>query len=142
MKLVREAYTDIGTFGQLTMPSGLVLYTCELPWRENQRSISCIPEGCYMMRKRESAVVQRTSGGEFMEGWEVRNVPDRTFIMVHVGNTIADAEGCILVGAGRGFVNGKWAVTNSRDAFRKFMAELDGQPEWMIEISSVKAGRL
>jgi hypothetical protein len=37
-------------------------------------------------------------------------------ILIHHGNTIKDIEGCILVGLGRGEVDGLPAVTSSRRA--------------------------
>ena len=134
MKLTRYGYTPMGAFGEIELPNGTKLYTVELPWRGNSRSVSCIPSGAYTLRKRLSGVVRRSSGGKYAQGWEVTNVPGRTYVMFHVANTIDDLEGCIGVGLDLGFVAGKWAVTNSGAAFDEFMSALRGQDEWLLEI--------
>lgn len=131
--LERFAHTAQGTFGTLRVGK-LALYTVERPWRHNQASLSCIPEGLYPLRKRVSPVVQRSSGGEFSEGWEVCDVTDRTFIMLHPGNTQLDVEGCIAPGMALGFVNNHWAVVNSRVAFKKLMTALAAEPEWRLHV--------
>ena len=134
MRLTRYGYTPMGTFGEIELPNGARLQTVELPWRGNEQSVSCIPSGTYALRKRLSGVVKRSSGGKYSQGWEVTSVPGRTYIMVHVANTIDDLEGCIGVGAALGFVAGKWAVTSSAVAFDEFMDALRGQNEWLLEI--------
>lgn len=134
MILWRDGYTEMGTFGRLILPSGRELYTVERPWLGNRQSVSCIPEGPYTISKRFSNVVKRTSGGKYSQGWEVNSVPGRSFIMIHPANTMDDLEGCIAVGDSLGYVNGKWAVLNSRRAFDVLMDELRTQDEWLLEI--------
>jgi hypothetical protein len=62
----------------------------ELPWRNNQVRISCIPVGTY------EAIVHNSP--KF--GWSLwlQNVPGRTAILVHRGNYTRDILGCILIG--------------------------------------------
>jgi hypothetical protein len=134
MILLERAYTDMGTFGVWTMPSGFQCYTVERPWAGNKPFKSCIPEGVYTMKKRPSPVVERTSRGRYSEGWEVTNVPERSYIMVHPGNTAADLEGCVAPGEALGYIEGKWAVTNSQAVFRRLMTELSTRSEWTIDI--------
>ena len=135
IKLSR-AYLPMGraTFGSIRVGGGE--FAClERPWLGNQRKQSCIPEGVYRLRKRVSAVVTRSTGGEYSVGWEVTDVPGRDWIMIHPGNYTIDTDGCIL--PGRGF---SWhgqhgpMVTHSRDAFRDLMAVLDEREEWDIDI--------
>lgn len=134
LKLERLGYFDEeGTFGELA-GGDFSCKTVELPWRDNRVARSCIPEGTYRMRKRPSGVVSRTSGGRFEEGWEITHVPDRTWIMVHVGNTINDLDGCVAVGKAWGYVERHWAVTASRDTFAAFMQTLAEEDEHTIEI--------
>lgn len=140
--LERFAYSPMGTFGRLTLPHDFECFTVELPWQDNRAGESCIPEGRYPLRLRTSPVVQRSSGGEFSVGWEVAEVPGRTFVMVHPGNTTADLQGCIAPGEGLGWIEGRWAVTKSRDTFRALMAALAASPTWNIEIRSIRAGKL
>lgn len=134
--LRRFAYSPHGTFGILTIGEWSC-YTIERPWIRNVQRVSCIPEGTYPLRKRRSPVVERSTGGAFLEGWEVCDVPDRTFIMLHPGNTMTDLEGCIAPGRELGFIAGKWAVTDSRTTFAQMMTELGALPgtEHQIKIS-------
>ena len=66
--------------------------TLELPWRNNQRNISCIPTGEYDVTPRHSA--------RFGNHLHVLDVPNRSFILFHVGNWPRNTEGCILPGLG------------------------------------------
>lgn len=80
--------------------------TLEEPWNENRRRISCIPSGIYKCRKRVSQ--------KFGHHWHVLNVPERTLILIHQGNSLKDTEGCILVGSSLITMDGKPAIGNSR----------------------------
>ena len=64
----------------------------ELPWRENQRSISCIPEGEYVVVK-----MQPTEKRPFVYFW-IKNVPGRSGILMHRGNFTRQIKGCQLPG--------------------------------------------
>ena len=68
--------------------------TLELPYRDNQRSISCIPVGEYKVRLRYS----RESATRNYLHLLVEDVKDRSYILFHRGNTAKDSRGCILVG--------------------------------------------
>lgn len=130
---------DSATLGKLSIDdwSCLVL---ENPWRANERGVSCIPEGVYRMRLRESPVVTRTSAGEYTRGWEVCDVPSRTHIMIHPGNWPKDTDGCLLVGREYGWhaVNGPM-VTHSRITFADLMTRLAERDEWDIDIRATRA---
>lgn len=70
-----------------------ILFQCcilELPWKDNERKISCIPEGIY-------PVVERRTD-KFKRHYHIHNVPDRSFILQHPGNFTAQIEGCQLPG--------------------------------------------
>lgn len=140
-------YTPIATLGELRVhpvsDHGQTLFECktvERPWLDNEPFVSCIPSGAYTMRMRRSPVVERTSGGEFTHGWEVTDVPGRTYIMVHPGNWSRNVEGCIAVGTGFDPAMKQAMVTHSRDAFRDFMAALDGEDECLLLISQSTLG--
>lgn len=131
-----------GTFGVFTLPSGRELYTVERPWLQNKPFESCIPEGVYRLKKRRSNVVKTTSGGEYLDGWEVTGVPGRSLIMLHVANWPRNVEGCIGVGLAYGILSGSLAVLsgslavlNSLNAFRILMDELDGDTEHDLHIT-------
>lgn len=134
LTLTRFCYSPMGTFGRLALPGGGELFTVERPWAGNAVRESCVPEGCYPLRMRASAVVNDSTEGEFLRGWEVCNVPGRTYIMFHPGNTQHDLLGCIAPGEALGYVAGQWAVTPSRPAFRQLMHDLSGRDEWELRI--------
>lgn len=66
--------------------------TLELPWKDNQRSVSCIPEGNYQVELYNSP---SQGPGTF----HVKDVPARSYILIHPGNYTKDSEGCILLGS-------------------------------------------
>lgn len=128
---VKRTYHERGTHGVLTFPDGFQFYTLERPWLDNERRISCIPEGVYDLEMRYSPIVQRTSGGEYANGYEVTGVEGRDLIMIHVGNYVRDTAGCLLVGSVKSFKDGDPVVWSSRQAFRKMMKKMSGQ-DWQI----------
>lgn len=122
-----------GTFGILKADS-FECVTVERPWLQNKRSISCIPAGEYVLRKRKSGVVSRTSRGKFLEGWEVVDVPDRTYIMLHIANKVSNVIGCIGVGRSFGVIGQSWAVMSSAIAFEELMDALSGEEEHTLMV--------
>lgn len=126
--LVREHTGDEGTFGRI-YAQGNHWYTAELPWRNNERDISCIPEGIYTATPYASA--------RFGLCYQVGEVPDRSAILVHVGNWAgdvskdyrSDVEGCILIGMARNIISGQYAVSSSREAIGDFhhVMEISGR---------------
>ena len=72
--------------------------TLELPWLGNRKKVSCIPAGMYSVKIRYSS--------KYGYHLHVQDVPDRTLILIHVGNYATQTEGCILVGASYNDVNG------------------------------------
>ncbi|MGV3528067.1 MAG: DUF5675 family protein [Flavisolibacter sp.] len=99
LELVRRYYAE-GTNGDLYMDGVLQCFTIELPWLNNQRRISCIPEGRYRLEKRYSP--------KFKLHIEVLDVKGRSGILIHPANdALKELKGCIapvsqLTGAGRG----------------------------------------
>lgn len=135
IELIRE-YRAEGTFGQLTLEDGAVFATVERPWINNTPKISCIPEGVYRLALRDSNVVHRTSRGQYLRGWEITNIPNRTLCMFHVANLPREVEGCIGVGKKHGFLYGEFAVLQSLAGFDRLMQHLAIRSEWYLEIKS------
>ena len=92
--LIRDMFTDESTIGQLFINGERFCDTLELPYLDNQRSISCIPEGQYKVRMR----LPRESATRDYLHLLVQDVKDRSYILFHIGNTAKDTRGCILVG--------------------------------------------
>ena len=130
--LKRIALTDKGTFGVLIDENNIPFcLTLERPWLNNQHDVSCIPAGTYNCVK----------GFHQIHGfvYQVMNVPNRDEILIHVGNTIDDTEGCILVGEAYGYnlKNGNPGVASSTPAFNLFMQKLSGQTQFSLRIMEV-----
>ena len=64
--------------------------TLELPWKNNKKRVSCIPEGVYDVVLHHSP--------KFGKCFWVKNVPERSEILIHPGNYHKQILGCILVG--------------------------------------------
>lgn len=112
-KLIRIEETQEGTIGALTMDGKHIAMTLELADRENRAEVSCIPAGRY--------VCQRVHSPTFGRTFEVKNVPDRTHILFHKGNTDADTHGCVLLGEKTGKLRDDRAVLNSGKTFQDFL---------------------
>lgn len=95
-RLYRDKVTPLGDglLGYIVDADGItVAYTYELPYKANKPFVSCIPSGIYTCRLKYSASKGRC--------FEVCDVDGRSDILIHIGNTHADTEGCILVGQAR-----------------------------------------
>ena len=129
--LIRVASLDSGTFGVLKVNGVPFAVTAELPWRNNEKNVSCIPVGIYTCRR----VNTPKHGGTF----EVQAVPNRSAILFHVGNIpVKDSEGCILVGEQFEQLQGKDAVLASRKGFREFIEKTPNVDEFMLSIIEIK----
>lgn len=99
MYLILTRISDDGlqTVGKLELfdQSGNLLLafdTLELPYKYNQRRVSCINQGVYIIRRHYSI----RHGNCFA----LLNVQGRDNILIHTGNFNKDTKGCILIGHG------------------------------------------
>jgi hypothetical protein len=92
--LVERTYQEKATPSKISVWDGSeVIFTffgLELPWKDNTRKISCIPEGSY------KTVGRRTP--KFGDHFHITDVPNRTWILIHQGNYTRQIQGCLLVG--------------------------------------------
>ena len=109
--LTRTYFPD-GTNGILQCEGKIICKTIELPWKKNERGVSCIPEGKYFIRKRYSP--------KFKWHLEVVSVQNRSYILFHpANNALTELNGCIapvtkLSGPGLGLLSRK-AFTALKD---------------------------
>lgn len=129
--LVRQQSTDQGTKGTITLRNGnyeIEMKTLELPWKNNQSQYSCIPKGTY-----KCSIVNSPKFGRV---YNVKDVPNRTAILIHRGNTAGDKNkgyksdvlGCILLGLTHSNNGTQTIVANSRPAVAAFQNFFDNQP--------------
>lgn len=124
----------------------MVCFTLEETWKDNGPD-SCIPAGTY---KAKIDIHYGNPGKkDDYPVWELQNVPGRTQIQIHIGNTAEDTEGCILLGTrykkeSMPSKKNKWnilsAVLNSRLAYDKFMDLTEEYDEIEINIRDLING--
>ena len=87
LELSRTYFPD-GTNGKLECEGKLICLTIELPWKNNETKVSCIPEGKYFIKKRYSK--------KFQWHLEVLDVKNRSLILFHsANNALQELNGCI-----------------------------------------------
>jgi len=142
MKVVRlliERYSHgekqtIGSLYGLSEVSHVVFNcdTLELPWKENQTNVSCIPTGTYKVKKRYSK--------KFKNHLHITEVTGRTHILIHSGNYFTDILGCVLVGK-LGYINDDDVidVSSSKKTLKSLMnnLEFDSNNEIELEIVNI-----
>ena len=93
VRIARNHCDDRPTTGKL-YAGDLEFETLELPWKDNQPNVSCIPNGLYELvmdlSKRFGKIMPHALG-----------VPGRTGIRIHGGEIEANTEGCPMVGLTR-----------------------------------------
>ena len=83
-----RTYHPDGTNGLLAYAGKPVCQTIELPWRNNRRSVSCIPEGRYRLLRR----MHYKHGDQLA----LSHVPGREAILIHPANfALRELQGCI-----------------------------------------------
>ena len=135
--VVRNEYTNNEVLGDIVFLSGLTLKSIENPWVDNKQRQSCIPTGEYKCGKRFSGIVQRTTARrakKYRQGWEIKDVPTRTYIMFHIANRASDLLGCVAPGLNEGVIGNERAVLSSGDAFDIFMDEMENFDEWTVHV--------
>lgn len=125
--LTRAKSTNHGTFGIFKMEDGTTFSSLELPWKDNQNGVSCIPVGVYNCKWINSP--------KHGECYQVMDVQGRQMIEIHSANFAGDASqgfisqllGCIALGTSIGVLNGQLAVLNSKGAIAQFESKQMGQ---------------
>jgi hypothetical protein len=86
--VLNRTYFPDGINGKLECEGKFICCTIELPWINNKKRVSCIPEGKYLLRKRYSR--------KFQWHIEVIGVKNRSFILFHpANNALSELNGCI-----------------------------------------------
>lgn len=130
--------SELVTFGKLYLPwltIQPILYTIELPWKNNQEGISCIPAGDYILKPYSSPKHENV--------WEYQNVSNRSYCLMHPANYACDVhigslvhknelEGCTAVGFG---VDASIPmITRSQEAMAYLRTTIGVNTTWEIEI--------
>lgn len=130
MKIVEiirvEEHPIWGSFGVLRIDKHVFCVTLEPPDIFNTVGKSNIPPGQY--------ICKRTESPRFGDTFEVTNVPGRTHVLIHPGNSAHDTNGCIIVAQHYGkLLDGDPAVLNSGDTHKALLREL-GRSDFHLTI--------
>ena len=110
---LHRTYFKESTNGALFIQNSFFGFCIELPWLNNRRNISCIPEGTYILKARYSQ--------KFGHHLILEKVKNRTLILIHPANdALKELRGCIapvtcLSGIGKG--------TSSRNVLNKLVSK-------------------
>tara|TARA_B110000046_G_C13011303_1_gene406773 strand:- start:562 stop:963 length:402 start_codon:yes stop_codon:yes gene_type:complete len=97
---MQRSYFKEGTNSVLFINGVFLGFTIELPWNNNTKSKSCVPEGTYFLKARFSK--------KFRHHLVLENVDQRSLILIHPANNAkVELRGCIapvtyLTGIGKG----------------------------------------
>ncbi|MDX1828894.1 MAG: DUF5675 family protein [Lutibacter sp.] len=85
---LHRTYYKEGTNGVLFINDSFVGFCIELPWKDNLKRVSCIPEGVYQLKARYS--------DKFKHHLVLQNVSNRSLILIHPANDAnKELQGCI-----------------------------------------------
>lgn len=131
MSITRIEKNENQTLGILTLwdDNDFPYYECrtlELPDKDNQKRISCIPEGVYTVKKRFSE--------KYKNHFHIQDVPNRDWILIHPANYVRQLLGCIAVGESHTDIDGDGLrdVTHSKRTLERLLDECDN--EFQLEI--------
>lgn len=113
--ILQRLTSDTCTFGTILINNRPYYVTLELPWKNNQSNVSCIPPGIYKAIKMFSEKFQKIV-------YVLQDVLGRDLIEFHIGNTVINTNGCILLGMS--FSKTEEAIVDSIIAFNDFMARM------------------
>ena len=86
--VLHRTYLEEGTHGVLFYKNRFFCFVIELPFLDNKRFISCIPEGTYNLKPRYSK--------KFQNHLLVSGVQDRNLILLHAANDAQkELKGCL-----------------------------------------------
>jgi len=119
----KQTLGDMQIFGSTSTPI-FECKTIELPWKNNQRSISCFPKGVYDCEK-----VGATASIPYPHIW-IKEVEGRDGIKIHRVNYVRQLRGCIGVGEKHIDIDGDGEkdVTNSTKTLDKLLSILPNKP--------------
>jgi hypothetical protein len=138
MKILIERYQQdnrqtIGRFHVLNDNNTIkkTFHCLELPWLDNRRRVSRIPEGEYFAIPHRSPTFGRTL-------W-IQDVPNRSEILVHAGNFNHNTLGCVLVGLDLSYLNADRYIDlkDSKKAMNEIMELVGNLPKIEVIIKEV-----
>jgi len=120
----KETYATAGIFRLFDEAKKLIFEckTIELPDKNNEPKVSCIPSGSYDCRWSYSPSFK-------IYTYEILNVPNRSGIRIHAANYSRQLKGCIALGTANADIDkdGTIDVTNSKATIAQFEKLMNGK---------------
>lgn len=135
--LQRKEYTDKQVLGEFKLFDSenkevFSAASLELPWRNNESRVSCIPTGNYKAVRRRSAKYPESYHIQELDSDQVNG---RSWILIHKGNYHTDILGCILLGEGHIDINGDgYKDVYSSGKVIKKLVETAGETGFTLEV--------
>lgn len=135
--IYRDYHSNKETLGKcyIKHENGKVEYignSLERAWENNEKRISCVPEGKYDL-------VLEYSPRFHKKLWELYGVPNRRECKFHSANFWFQLNGCVSLGNKRIDINkdGVKDVTSSRLTMKKFHKSLEGEKKAKLIIINI-----
>jgi len=117
--------------------NGCIIFKSEVierGWLNNQKRISCIPQGTYPVRLEYSNRFRKKL-------WELYNVPNRSECKLHAANYARQLNGCLALGNKRKDIDrdGYKDVTSSRLTMAKFHKAMGNDTKAVIIVKNIYA---
>ncbi len=114
LRLIRFSKTPYSTWGVFVngLTNKPICLSLEKPWKNNKPFESCIPLGIYKLVKYRKP-----------RQFQLLNVPNRTYILIHIANWIKQLKGCIAPGSEfspKGVLNSSKAMSKIEALFEDY----------------------
>lgn len=134
LTLVRKDKRPDGIWGVLSTDAGEIAKTLE----HSYSGISKIPDGQYACVRGDHRLHSMKVS---FQTFEITGVYGHSNILFHSGNVNEDSDGCVLLGLSINQIDEKrWALTDSRIAFKQFMDRQEGVNEFSLTVKTLANG--
>ncbi|MFD2904636.1 DUF5675 family protein [Sphingobacterium anhuiense] len=122
LTLIRTQQGKESTLSELYLDGEFVCYGLEDAVRENKiKGSTAIPSGKYRLGLNTYGGMNARYRKRFPElhrGMiEILDIPNFSYVYIHIGNNIGDTSGCVLVGNKMAFVDGDYEIYQSKKAY-------------------------
>jgi hypothetical protein len=123
LDVIRFTSDEDTTLSQIYVDSKFICFGLEDEYRETKVSSETrIPAGEYKIEVRNyggfNSRYQRKFGKLHQGMLEIKDIPDFTDVLIHIGNTDDNTAGCLLVGYGAISRQGNMSIQYSTDAYK------------------------
>jgi hypothetical protein len=118
-----RVYLEDRTLSSMYLNGTLLNKALELPWLDNKRAVSCVPEGTYVVTKEPPKPTRP------YWHFRVHNVPGRSGILWHRGIRPKHSKGCVLVGNSFDDID----LRDSTKALEELVAILPDKFTWTVK---------